>query len=71
MTDDREKPPYIDSIEDFENYQIIRAKGNLDHEMIPIIEENVFNLNEGDVSNPIEVDTGIYIFVLEESMEKK
>jgi len=32
--------------------------------LVPIIEKTVFHLNQGEPSAPIEIDTGVYIFLL-------
>lgn len=37
----REKPPYLDRIDVFEKLEIVRLKGRLDHEMIPIVEARI------------------------------
>ncbi len=37
----REKPPYLDRIDVLEKMEIVRLKGRLDHEMIPIVEARI------------------------------
>ncbi len=37
----KEKPPYLEKIDSFEKLDIVRLKGRLDHEMIPIVESRI------------------------------
>lgn len=37
----RPKPPYLDKIDIFNKLEIVRLKGRLDHEMIPIVEARI------------------------------
>jgi anti-anti-sigma regulatory factor len=37
----KEKPPYLERIDIFEKLEIVRLKGRLDHEVIPIVEARI------------------------------
>ena len=37
----KEKPPYLEKIDSFEKLDIVRLKGRLDHEIIPIVESRI------------------------------
>lgn len=37
----KKKPPYLERIDSFEKLDIVRLKGRLDHEMIPIVESRI------------------------------
>jgi anti-anti-sigma regulatory factor len=44
----KEKPPYLHRIDSHEKLEIVRLKGRITHEMIPIIEERIqLNRKEG------------------------
>ena len=37
----REKPPYLERIDELEKLDIVRLKGRLDHDMVPIVEARI------------------------------
>lgn len=44
-------PPYIDKIKDYDYVQIVRLKGDIDKEMIPVIEARIeYNRSQGETS---------------------